>query len=348
MKNRVTLKQVAQEAGVHLSTASLAMRSDPRLRPETRQRVQDIAKRMGYAPDAMMSALAAYRSSTRPTHCHGELAYLTDYPSNEKHPSMQAFQDFAQKRAADLGYTLVEFPVENRAITPRRLMGIWKQRSIRGILIGPWSESGTLTGFDWTDFVVVAYGHSTVIPGVNRSSSDQFENMLWHLNALRSCGYRRIGLHLHHMTNIRSGRKYLAAYLCDQYNHPQKTAPKILHEVAPTPSQLRQWIDSNRLDCVISHIEYLPVLRELGYRIPDELGFSLISKSSASSPSMPEVAGLDERADLLAASAIDFLVSLIHQDYRGLHQNPRNYSLLCDYHFGDTVRRPTTTTIKEF
>ena len=53
---RVTLSDIAKEAKVHVTTVSLALRDHPRIPAETKQRIKDLAKKMGYAPDPILSA----------------------------------------------------------------------------------------------------------------------------------------------------------------------------------------------------------------------------------------------------------------------------------------------------
>jgi LacI family transcriptional regulator len=60
---RATLHQVADLAGVSLKTASRALRGEPHLLPETRDRVVDAARRLGYRRNTAASLLAAGRLS---------------------------------------------------------------------------------------------------------------------------------------------------------------------------------------------------------------------------------------------------------------------------------------------
>ena len=63
---RVTLKDVAREAEVHISTAWRALSNEAYVSAEKRTRIREIAKRLGYAPDPMLSALSSYRRMQRP------------------------------------------------------------------------------------------------------------------------------------------------------------------------------------------------------------------------------------------------------------------------------------------
>jgi len=49
-RRRVTMAEIAEQSGVSLSTVSLVLREKPGVGPDTRQRVLDVAKSLGYIP----------------------------------------------------------------------------------------------------------------------------------------------------------------------------------------------------------------------------------------------------------------------------------------------------------
>ncbi|MCW6511568.1 LacI family DNA-binding transcriptional regulator [Lichenifustis flavocetrariae] len=61
---RVTIRDVALGAGVSVATASKALNEQGRMTVETRERVQRVAQRLGFRPNAMARALVAQRSFT--------------------------------------------------------------------------------------------------------------------------------------------------------------------------------------------------------------------------------------------------------------------------------------------
>ncbi len=61
---RVTIREVAAEAGVSIGTASKALNGQGKLRAETRERVAEVAQRLGFAPNTLAQALLAGRSFT--------------------------------------------------------------------------------------------------------------------------------------------------------------------------------------------------------------------------------------------------------------------------------------------
>jgi LacI family transcriptional regulator len=63
-KKRVTIKRVAQEAGVSTQTVSRVINNRPDVAPDTRQRIKEIIDRLGYHPSAVARSLIRQRSYT--------------------------------------------------------------------------------------------------------------------------------------------------------------------------------------------------------------------------------------------------------------------------------------------
>ncbi|NLD73780.1 MAG: LacI family transcriptional regulator [Chloroflexi bacterium] len=61
---KVSIKDIARAAGVSHSTVSRALRDSPLLRPETRERIQRLAREMGYSPDTIARSLVTGRTHT--------------------------------------------------------------------------------------------------------------------------------------------------------------------------------------------------------------------------------------------------------------------------------------------
>lgn len=61
---RTTLKDLAQQAGVSITTASRALADNPAVAVRTRQKIQELAIEMGYRPNAQARALQSSRSNT--------------------------------------------------------------------------------------------------------------------------------------------------------------------------------------------------------------------------------------------------------------------------------------------
>ena len=69
---KTTSFDIAHRAGVSQATVSRALRNSPLVNPETRQRVQQVAREMNYRVDRSAAGLRSKRRNTRaPLRCHG-------------------------------------------------------------------------------------------------------------------------------------------------------------------------------------------------------------------------------------------------------------------------------------
>lgn len=62
----ITLRQIAEAAGVSLSTASRVINDKPGVKPEIRERVWQVIREYGYVPNQEARSLAAQRSHKAP------------------------------------------------------------------------------------------------------------------------------------------------------------------------------------------------------------------------------------------------------------------------------------------
>ena len=63
--NKVTMKDIAEMAGVSKATVSMVLSTkDASIREETRKRILDIAKEMSYIPNSIARSLSTNKSGT--------------------------------------------------------------------------------------------------------------------------------------------------------------------------------------------------------------------------------------------------------------------------------------------
>ena len=169
-KRRSTQKDIATMAGVHTSTVCLALKNHPTIPESTRQRIQQIAFDLGYQPDPMLSALAAYRTTLRPAAFHGQLAWLSLSNARFNWRRISVYNTYMQgaaKQAERYGYTLQDYNLGERGMTPKRLAGIMRARGVRGILVCPMPDAHMELDFPWEGFAAVAIGHTLERPAIN-------------------------------------------------------------------------------------------------------------------------------------------------------------------------------------
>ncbi len=190
------MKDVAAATGFAPATVSLALRNHHSLPLATRAKIVSAARRLGYRPNPLVSALMTTLRSKRPVDRHTVLALVTAHPPGEPWRSQRTFAEMstgAEKRAAELGYRLQEFSLRTPGMTPGRFAQMRRTRNIHGLLINPLPHHQKTLPFDLQDFAVVGLGASVSSPLIERVSNDHFQSALLAVKKCQALGYRRIG-----------------------------------------------------------------------------------------------------------------------------------------------------------
>src|SRR5580658_8310055 len=132
MEDAPTIRTLAKMAGVSNATVSLALRNHPRIRPEVRERIQQIAVKAGYKTDALVANLLA-QLRTKKTHTYqSTLGLLSAWENPALHEATQTFLEWiagCEERAASLGYGLDKFSLVDPPVTSERLVKILHARN---------------------------------------------------------------------------------------------------------------------------------------------------------------------------------------------------------------------------
>lgn len=335
--HRVTIREIAARAGVHFTTVSLALHNNAKLRPETRGKVQQIAREMGYQPDPMLAALNAYRLAKGPPHYQATIAWINNWPDRFELLRHEGFHEYyrgACERAQELGYAIEEFWLREKGMSQEKLRGILRARGIHGLLLPPQPYSNTQPPLDFTDYSAVTFGYSMQPSILHVVTTNHFHSINLMMDNLHALGYRRIGMFSSPDWDAKVGNAWLAGLLLAKRKHPelQLLSPLLNKRFAFNREEL---IATHRLDAVISYTSDLPPLRKLGYDIPGELGFASLDLTTSDT----DVSGICENNLLIGKKAVDVLVGMIHRSERGVPDIPVTTLVEGKWHPGHTLRR---------
>lgn len=317
VKRRITIKDVAAAAGVHYSTVSLALRDQPRISAEIRQKVKETAEKLGYTPDPMLSALNAYRVANSGRGAASVLGYLTGNPTRDEHLrnyTPRSYWEGAKARAAQLGYKLEHFWLREPGFTEERWSQIFFARGIRGLLLASFPGDQESLNLEWDKFCAVRISQSPHRPQFDTISHNQMQVTRLAMQRVRALGYRRPGLILFPLSDERSSQLWSAGYLVEQQQLPAADRVPALQN-SWSREAVDAWLRQHRPDVVLCNVSFAMVwLKELGRRVPEEIGFVDLNLQADSRAT----AGVYQNHHALAATAIDRLVSLLHTDSRGI------------------------------
>lgn len=335
---RPTQRDVAIHAGVTQATVSLALSNRSDVSPETRARIQAIARSIGYSPDPYLTGLSAYRKTRRPPPLQATLAWLSNYDPGEtwrKFPAFRGYHQGALTRASELGYRLEEHSLRTEGMTCARLEQILHARNIGGLLLAPQPRPGVKLDFPFGRFSAVTFGYTLEAPRLHMVTLHQFRSMETAFRQLIAMGYRRPGLALARDSDLRADRNWSAAFWSEQRELPRpQRVPLLLGQPLVKENFLR-WYRRYKPDVVLAiWPEVHGWLVEAGEKVPDDVGFALLTVPDEGA----YFSGIWENPRVIGAKAVEFLIDLIHRNERGQPEVPLSQLVDGTWLDGQTVR----------
>lgn len=331
----ITMAQIAQRAGVHVTTVSLALRNHPSLPQRTRDRIHQLAEEMGYRPDPNLRALMAYRKSQRAARRVQTLAYVTNWDSRwcwKDFPAHAAFFAGAERRAPELGYQLEHFWMGEPQLSGRRLGEILHARGIAGVVLASQRfDRDDRLAMDWSHFAAVKIDYFPHDPPMHIVTNNQRSIMRLAARRVRAAGYERIGLVLHRDWDHGADGNFTTGFLEALQDLPreQKIPIHYVEKFSPPPDErwggkaptkaLERWLHDWRPDVVIGYgPAVLPQLASLGIAVPGDLAFADLYWSDSGGA----FAGVRHNCHRVGELAVELLAGQLQFNARGLPEFP--------------------------
>lgn len=318
----ITLQQIAKAANCSLATVSYALRSDPRIHAETREHVQAIARKLGYRPNPRFSALMAHIRRSRPVAAGERIAFVWVHTARDESasdPFLQRVFHGARRRAESLGYHLEQFWTNDPRMNDRRLSQVIKARGIVGMLLSPViHEADVALDFEWSRFSPAVIGNARWNPELHHAGHHHYLAMRLTLEKLAQSGCRRPMAIIEGEVNERARRAWQAAFLV-YHPTPEAAAELLLMGLPASSREISRRIRATRPDAFVVSAE--AQLDELAGRRISLSGGRTVTLHWTSNRT--EIGGVDQSYDLIAANAVDLVVSQLNSNETGVPALPR-------------------------
>jgi LacI family transcriptional regulator len=320
---RVTIRDIAQKANLHFTTVSLALRNSPRLKAETREKIQKLARSMGYVPDPMLAALNAYRKARQPVRFQASIAWIHNWPDPRQLYGCEQFSQYyrgACDRARERGYIVTPFWLQEPGMTIDRLHRVLRAQNIRGVLLAPQRVANQYLPLKYEELSAVAFGYCmqpAVLHIVTNHHTHTMKQIFTHAMEL---GYRRFGLCLPRVWDDKVENAWQSGLLLFQELNPDLPRIPILWSNYKDPEgrDIVQWVKKYRPEVVISSEETYHLLREAGFRIPEDIGFV----SPFLSEQETTFSGVHQNDRLIGSQAVDMVIDMLHRGETGIPKSP--------------------------
>lgn len=334
------MAEIAKAAGVGKATVSLALRNDPRLRAETRKRIQEIASAMGYQTNAIVSHLMAQlRVSKRPRY-QSTIAILnanTSHGMLETNPTFRCMIKGVRARSAELGYGHDEFWLHDPETNPKRLRQILRARNIRGVVIAAVFDHHELPPeFDslWDELACVVLGIRPDRPPFHFACNDQFSTAMQTAIELRALGYNRPGLVIAPVIEDNVDHRFTAGFSTGWT--PGSTDIPLFDYAPASESLFTAWMKKHTPDVIVcTHPEVRDWLARMKLSCPKDIGLVHLDLS----PDMTTWSGMNQKNELVGALAVDIIIGQLHRNEFGIPEHPICMMTESEWIPGRTVRK---------
>lgn len=346
LEARVTLKQVAARAGVHVSTAWRALKNDTYVEAAKRARIRAIAKELGYAPDPMLTALSNYRRKRQPAAFQSTLAWVNNFPDRREGRELgniAVYHEGALRHATQMGFKLEEFWLSEPGMTARRAREVLLARGIRGLVFPPQPLSGTELELDVEPFASVAIGYSLAAPRLHVVANHQHNATLRALRELAKLGHRRIGMVAATETLRRANHSFESPYhFFQSVQDEAHRVPLFAIQGRDEPRNIARaregflaWFKRHKPTAIVSHVgEIRGWLEAAGATAPGDVSLATLSRVFEK-----QWSGIDQQEVEIGRRAVELLVSLFHSGERGTPATPIRLLIEGRWIEGDTTRR---------
>ncbi|MFT3991652.1 MAG: LacI family DNA-binding transcriptional regulator [Luteolibacter sp.] len=326
---KISMLDVAREAGVSKNTVSLALRNDPQIPASTRQRISEIADRLGYTRNPTVGQLMAELRTGVATGHQATLALInanTDPEAFKNHPTIPNYIAGCYHSSSRQGYSLDEFWLHDPELDGQRLVRIMRARRIRGAIItGLMNHNQLPERFKelWETFPCVVTGVRTRAPALSFSCVDH------HMLAMRAfekaiqLGYSRPALVLDDVIDYLVQRRFSAGIMIAQMALPEARRVTPFYDVIASqknPERFRQWLKQEKPDVILTLYHGVERwLKDAGYKVPDDIGLIQLEHRK----DHPDWSGMDQHNDKVGEAAVDMLISMLHNNECGVPAFPR-------------------------
>jgi LacI family transcriptional regulator len=337
---RVTLKTIANEAGVSIAAVSMALRGQGKLAKENVEHIQAIAKKLGYTPNPILASLASRRFRSGEA-AEGLPMALLEFPPHEGETrgTVNQYREELKRYAEAIGYAPQVYPPEEI----RRYQDFTRLLYHRGTVAVVIAGQPQVELFEqrerWQPFALAQCGRYRNILPLHTVRPNIFQAIQLAFERAYARGYRRIGFALGHHPEVleddlaRFGSAL--AFLHHRLPEEQRIAPYF--GSIEDAEAIVKWVRHHRPDVVISFTSaHWYFLHDAGIDIPGEVGFASLHLYPNQTHPMT-IAGLDQARGEIARQTVLLLDQMVRHNERGLPEAARNILIQSSWIDGESL-----------
>ena len=309
---RVTIEDVAREAGVSIATVSRFMNGrHGYMSVRTRERLREVVDRLGYVPNSAAQTLKT-----------GKTRMLGVVLANIAHPYWGMVLAGIEETSQAHGYNVVIGSASDRVDLANRYLGLFLNQQVDGLLLNP-ARADAATIAKWSRLTCPVVTLDRTLPGLpfDLVAMDNLRGARLAVEHLLSLGHRRIGMLAREPGTLSNWQERLQGYrdaLSDAGVEPHPGDIRYAREswqdgVRKTVALFRR---KDRPTAVFAgssvlNLQVLAGLKQLGLRVPEDVSVVGYDESPWDALLEPPLTTVATPARRLGVAAAEHLCRII-------------------------------------
>lgn len=315
MKPKATLKQIAKELGVSVSTVSKALNDSPEISEATKIKIKEYATFKNYKPNSIAKNLKNQRTNT----------FGVILP-NILNPFFAKVFSGIEKKAIELGYNVITGISNESCKKEKQVIEMLNNGTIDGFILSISEETQALKDYDHLNNVIkwgtpiVMFDRVADEVICDKVIVDDFDSAFNAANHLIKTGCKKIAV-VNTIPNLSVGKLRLEGFEKAMNEAGLENDMIVLSEsnLDSFDSQLKTLLETKTLDGIFALDEHAATMAmkfaiKAGYKIPDELSIIGFADGVWSRRLTPSMSTVSQHAPEIGEKTAELLINKINNE----------------------------------
>jgi LacI family transcriptional regulator len=218
-QKRVVMKDIAQAAGLHQTTISLALADNPRIAKKTRLKIQALAKEMGYVPDPNLVSLVSYKKNSKHKSIKPSVAIIFDLDDDHLFNEADYLPTIKQTAEHELiknGYQPETLFLNKDFSSTESLNRLLYNRGIEGVIFAATYHMDTHYELEWNRYAMVKIHDHPFELKIDSIMPNHIDSMRVAMEQLKAHGFKRPVFVAHRLDELHTQNAFSLAFYYSQ------------------------------------------------------------------------------------------------------------------------------------
>ena len=324
----MTLKNLAKELKVSISTVSKALRDSPEISTETIEKVKDLAKKYNYRPNKIALSLKSNRTLTIGVIIPDILNRFYSKVLNGIHDSADQY-----------GYDVITINTKESILKEADSLQILSSGTVDGVIIAMSEETlnknnySHLKEFTMKETPIVMFDRVTDKINCDKVIIDDFDAIYNEVKSLKNLGRKKIGF-ITTINDLNVGKYRANGYRKASFDFFGKFNKNLILRISKNHDkhiEIEKFIKKNKPDALISAdiicgVISINIARNLNIDVPKELSVVGFGDKTISEYSTPKLTTIYQHGTEIGNRSVDLLVDRMNSKWFGLNKNLNSYT----------------------